>query len=67
MVSTVGSLLAFQAPAAMAAVAVANSACAAGGAEFHGKPYEGGDVLADTWVATDGLGRVCRDSGNAGR
>jgi hypothetical protein len=27
-------------------------------AEFQGKPYTGGDVFADTWVATDGAGRV---------
>jgi len=26
-------------------------------AEFHGAPYAGGDVFADTWVATDALGR----------
>jgi len=30
-------------------------ACAA---DFNVKPYEGGDVFADTWVATDGLGRI---------
>ena len=40
-----------------AIIAVACSV-AAGAAEFHGKPYEGGDVYADTWVATDGAGRV---------
>jgi hypothetical protein len=28
------------------------------GAEHHGQPYEGADVFADTWVATDGAGRV---------
>ena len=33
-------------------------ALAAGAAEFHGQPYEGGDLYADTWVATDGAGRV---------
>ena len=33
-------------------------AAATGAAEFHGKPYEGGDLYADTWVATDGAGRV---------
>ena len=26
-------------------------------AEFHGRPYDGGDLFADTWVATDGAGR----------
>ncbi len=26
--------------------------------EFQGKPYEGGDVRSDIWVATDALGRV---------
>lgn len=24
---------------------------------FHGKPYQGGDIYADTWVATDSIGR----------
>ncbi|HQH71189.1 MAG TPA: hypothetical protein PK360_03830, partial [bacterium] len=33
----------------------------AGTAEFAGKPYEGGDVFADTWVATDALGRSAPD------
>jgi hypothetical protein len=61
-----GSLLAFHAPAALAAVAVANSAFAADGAEFHGKPYEGGDMLSDTWVATDGLGRLLPGSRECG-
>jgi hypothetical protein len=28
-----------------------------GGAEFHGAPYTGGDLHADTWVAVDGAGR----------
>ncbi len=28
------------------------------GAEFKGEPYRGGEVFADTWVATDALGRV---------
>lgn len=30
------------------------AACAG---EFHGEPYKGGDAFADTWVATDALGR----------
>src|SRR5262245_43483248 len=30
---------------------------AASGAEFRGEPYLDGEVYADTWVATDGLGR----------
>jgi len=33
----------------------------AGAAEFAGKPYEDGDVFADTWVATDALGRSAPD------
>src|SRR5271165_7577412 len=52
------SVLPLQARAAIVAVVATGSACAAGSAEFRGKPYEGGDVRADTWVATDGLGRV---------
>ena len=60
------SLLALQGPAALTAIAVVNLACAAGAAEFRGKPYEGGDVLADTWVATDGLGRVMPGSRECG-
>jgi hypothetical protein len=28
------------------------------GAEFHGLPYQGDDVFADTWVAVDGAGRT---------
>src|SRR5690348_12705439 len=27
-------------------------------AEFHGLPYSGDDLFADTWVAVDGAGRV---------
>jgi hypothetical protein len=61
-----GSLLTLQASAAIAAVAVVDSACAASEAEFQGKPYEGGDVLSDTWVATDGLGRVLPGSKECG-
>ena len=57
VVRAFASLVAFQTEAALIAFTVANSACAARGAEFRGKPYEGGDVLSDTWVATDGLGR----------
>ena len=30
---------------------------AAGAEPFQGQPYTGGDLYADTWVATDGLGR----------
>lgn len=41
-------------------------ACAANGAEFQGKPYTGGDVYADTWVATDGAGRVMPSINEAG-
>ena len=33
-------------------------ASTAAASEFSGKPYTGGDVFADTWVATDGAGRV---------
>jgi hypothetical protein len=52
------SQLCLQALAAIGAVTMAGSVWAAASAEFHGQPYEGGDVLADTWVATDGLGRA---------
>lgn len=31
---------------------------AAPAAEYAGKPYAGDDLYADTWVATDGAGRV---------
>lgn len=37
------------------AIAVAASAAAA---PFEGQPYTGGDTFADTWVATDALGRT---------
>ncbi len=33
-------------------------ALAAPAAQYHGKPYRGEDVFADTWVATDGAGRT---------
>jgi len=52
-----GSLVILKARGAIT-LAIASTACAASGAEFQGKPYEGGDVLSDTWVATDGAGRV---------
>jgi hypothetical protein len=61
-----GCLLTLRARAAIIAVALVNSACAANEAEFQGKPYEGGDVLSDTWVATDGLGRVLPGSKECG-
>lgn len=32
--------------------------CAAVEPAFQGKPYAGDDLFADTWVATDGVGRV---------
>ncbi|HXK94158.1 MAG: hypothetical protein HPY51_01325 [Candidatus Omnitrophica bacterium] len=34
--------------------------------EFTGLPYEGGDVFADTWVATDALGRPAPDIRSCG-
>jgi hypothetical protein len=34
--------------------------------EYAGKPYEGADVFADTWVATDALGRVTPGLGEVG-
>ncbi len=34
--------------------------------EFHGEPYAGSDIYADTWVATDGAGRVLPDSSECG-
>ncbi len=43
---------------AAVAAALMMGSCAAGAAEFQGKSYQGGDVMADTWVATDGAGRV---------
>ncbi len=49
--------LSLQGLVAIASVVAATSVGAANGAEFHGKPYEGGDVFSDTWVATDALGR----------
>lgn len=48
----------------IAAVLVSVSLCAAG--EYTGKPYEGGDLFADTWVATDAVGRTQPDIGTAG-
>jgi hypothetical protein len=44
---------------AMAALCVLPQPAAAG--EYNGKPYTGGDVYADTWVATDALGRTQPD------
>ncbi|MGI9427499.1 MAG: hypothetical protein ACR2NM_02495 [Bythopirellula sp.] len=38
--------------------AVACEAESSSDTEFSGLPYEGNDVFADTWVATDGLERV---------
>ncbi len=35
-------------------------------AQYAGKPYTGGDVYADTWVATDAAGRTQPDIGQAG-
>jgi hypothetical protein len=49
---TFGAVLCLLAASATAAAAVADTT------RFQGKPYEGGDVRADTWVATDGIGRV---------
>ncbi len=34
--------------------------------EFMGKPYAGDDVFADTWVATDALGRTQPDAAETG-
>ncbi len=33
---------------------------------FQGKPYEGGDLFSDTWVATDGAGRTQPEFAEAG-
>lgn len=57
-ITPLGSFLGLQARAAITALVLAGSALAAATDPFHGKPYEGGEVLADTWVATDGLGRA---------
>jgi len=38
----------------------------ASAAEFQGQPYKGGDVRADTWVATDALGRRVPGLGECG-
>lgn len=38
----------------------------AGAAEYAGKPYTDSDVYADTWVATDALGRTQPDIGATG-
>lgn len=35
-------------------------------AEFAGKPYAGTDLYADTWVATDGAGRVLPGASDCG-
>jgi uncharacterized protein (DUF1330 family) len=34
--------------------------------EYQGVPYTGSDLYADTWVATDGLGRTLPDIGQCG-
>ena len=51
---------------ATAAILVVSSYCRAAEPEYSGKPYEGDDVFADTWVATDALGRVASDSDECG-
>ncbi len=33
---------------------------------YDGKPYEGDDIFADTWVATDGAGRTQPDAAETG-
>lgn len=38
----------------------------AGGESFHGAPYADGDLHADTWVATDALGRALPGTEDAG-
>jgi hypothetical protein len=38
----------------------------ASGAEFHGAPYTGDDLFADTWVAVDGAGRTVPGSAECG-
>lgn len=38
----------------------------AASAEYAGKPYEGGDLYSDTWVATDAAGRTQPDIAQAG-
>jgi hypothetical protein len=43
---------------AVLSISLAGLACGACAAEFRGKPYDGDDVLADTWAATDALGRA---------
>ena len=40
------------------AIILSCSAISAPAAAFEGKPYAGADIFADTWVATDGAGRV---------
>ena len=39
---------------------------ATGAEQFRGKPYTDGDLYADTWVATDALGRTQPGSAEAG-
>ncbi|MBN2307505.1 MAG: hypothetical protein JXR94_00955 [Candidatus Hydrogenedentes bacterium] len=55
---------------ALAAAAVALAGCStvqpAPVAEYAGQPYTDGDVFADTWVATDALGRTQPGSDEAG-
>src|SRR5436190_24215463 len=35
-------------------------------ADYHGAPYIGGDVFADTWVAVDGAGRTVPEFSQCG-
>ena len=51
------SLLSPKVRASLSAVLALVTFCAPGAAEFHGQPYRDADVRADTWVATDALGR----------
>jgi hypothetical protein len=51
---------------AITAVAAVFSMHAVAAGEYAGKPYEGDDVYADTWAATDAAGRTQPDLAQAG-
>lgn len=68
MFGTEKRLLKFRQIFTAAAFVAASAVCALGQTPpvFEGKPYTDGDVYADTWIATDALGRAVPDRAQCG-